>query len=353
MEMVFIPMNLAKAEDTWAAARFCGRDLAWLIILPFWGRLAEGEGVGKCCISSEMEENICIHRYFIRDEERASSSQPDEDEAMVKTLEMGRVALVVNDLQKVSDWYQSDVGLHLLSADGEVARLGVGDQTLIELRQDKGARRRSPREAGLFHTAFLLPERADLGRWVLDASARRIAVEGLSDHDVSEAVYLSDPEGNGVEIYIDRPESAWKRGPNGAVHMTSEALDVQSLAASGMGGTWRGVPEGTKVGHVHLQVGDTALAEKFYKDDMGLTLTCRYPGGLFYAADGYHHHIATNMWNSRGAGMRDFPSTGLIGVEMKVSPQRLAELKAQFAVTAEGEFTLADPWGTPLAISVI
>ena len=272
---------------------------------------------------------------------------------MVKTLELGRVALVVNDLQKVADWYQRDVGLHLLSQDGEVARLGVGDQVLLELRQDKKARRRSAREAGLFHTAFLLPERGDLGRWIMDASARRIAVEGASDHDVSEAVYLSDPEGNGVEIYVDRPEEQWQRGPDGTVHMTSEAMDIAGVVAAAGGTKWRGVPQGTSVGHVHLQVGELPAAEKFYSDDLGLTLTCRYPGGLFYGADGYHHHIATNVWNSRGAGPRSFPSTGLIGLEMKVSAERKAELKQKFAVTAEGDFTLADPWGTPLAISLI
>ena len=273
---------------------------------------------------------------------------------MVKTLEIGRVALSVNDLGKVADWYQSHVGLHLLSREGEVARLGVGDEVLVELRQDKKARRRSPREAGLFHTAFLLPERADLGRWVIDASHRRLEVEGLSDHHVSEAIYLSDPEGTGVEIYVDRPESEWKRGPKGKVQMTSEALDVQDLAASGLAGKWHGVPEGTKVGHVHLQVGDVARAEAFYRDGLGLDLTCSYPGAAFFAADGYHHHLAANIWNSRGAGPRDFPSTGLVGVEVKLAPERLAALKTGFGIAAEGnEFTLADPWGTPLALSLI
>src|SRR5690606_38497544 len=128
----------------------------------------------------------------------------------------------------VGAWYEHAVGLHLLSRDGETARYGVGQETLLELRRDKAARRRSHQEAGLFHSAFLLPKRADLGRWVMHASQSRLAVTGVADHLVSEAVYLNDPEGNGVEIYTDRPANEWT-WKDGKVAMSSDPLDVEGL----------------------------------------------------------------------------------------------------------------------------
>ncbi|MCL2429951.1 MAG: VOC family protein, partial [Alphaproteobacteria bacterium] len=143
---------------------------------------------------------------------------------------MGRVALTVNDLGGVRAFYERIVGLHLLRQDGETALLGAGSDVLLELRRDSAARRRSPREAGLFHTAFLLPTRPDLGRWIKQAAATRAPVVGASDHAVSEAIYLSDPEGNGVEVYADRPASAW-RWKDGVVEMPSNPLDVSDLIA--------------------------------------------------------------------------------------------------------------------------
>lgn len=259
-------------------------------------------------------------------------------------LSMGRVALVVNDLDGVRGFYERAVGLHLLSQDGEVARLGVGDEVLLELRRDPLARRRGPREAGLFHTAFLLPKREDLGRWVRHAMDQRIAVEGASDHLVSEAVYLSDPEGNGIEIYADRPRDQWVWS-KGRVEMSTDPLDVQSLLDVAKT-PWQGVEKGTVIGHVHLQVGAIPEAEAFYSGVMGLDVTAHYAGGSFFAADGYHHHIATNIWNSRGAGMRQFPSTGLAEVEVLLDPARAAQIRAK----AGGEAALVDPWGTPISL---
>lgn len=259
-------------------------------------------------------------------------------------LSMGRVALVVNDLEGVRAYYERAVGLHLLSQDGEVARLGVGNEVLLELRRDRQARRRGPREAGLFHTAFLLPKREDLGAWVRHAIDTRIGVDGVSDHLVSEAIYLTDPEGNGIEIYTDRPRDQWQWS-KGKVAMATDPLDVQALMDVAKR-PWRGVEEGTTVGHVHLQVGTIPEAEAFYSGVMGLDVTAHYPGGSFFAADGYHHHIATNIWNSRGAGMRKFPSTGLAEVEVRLDPTRAAQIKAK----SGGEAVLLDPWGTPISL---
>ncbi|UZX45305.1 VOC family protein (plasmid) [Agrobacterium sp. 13-2099-1-2] len=276
----------------------------------------------------------------------------DQDSAAATRLSMGRVALTVNDLDRVSDFYQRSVGLHLLRRDGATAELGAGDETLLELRHDASARRRSPRDAGLFHTAFLLPSRPDLARWTRNAMETRSPVVGASDHSVSEAIYLSDPEGNGVEIYADRPASAWK-WQGGLVDMPSDPLDVENLLADANDETWNGFPVGSKIGHVHLQVGAIAPAEEFYAAVLGLDITSRYPGGTFYAADGYHHHIATNIWNSRGAPVRSEPATGLAEIRIELGLERLAAAKARSTQSAANDdegFLIRDPWGTAIVL---
>jgi catechol 2,3-dioxygenase len=268
---------------------------------------------------------------------------------------IGKVTLTVNDLDRVSGFYQEAVGLHLLRNDASTAELGVDGKTLLELRRDTTARRRSPREAGLFHTAFLLPSRADLGRWIKHAMKTRPPVVGASDHGVSEALYLSDPEGNGVEIYSDRPVLSWQ-WKDGLVNMPSDPLDIDAVVATSGGGEWKGFPEGSAVGHVHLQVGATPAAETFYSTVLGFTVTSRYPGGTFYGADGYHHHLATNIWNSRGAGARSYPSTGLANIEIVASRDFLAAASAKSTgagiSTAEPPMalTMSDPWGTEISI---
>lgn len=266
---------------------------------------------------------------------------------------MGRVALTVNDLDAVRAFYESAVGLHLLRSDATSAELGVGGDILLELRADRTARRGSPREAGLFHTAFLLPSRRDLGRWLKHAAGAGVPLVGAADHSVSEALYLSDPEGNGVEIYSDRPLLEW-RWQNGQVYMPSEHLDRRALIAASGDEAWQGFPPGSKIGHVHLQVGAIAPAEAFYGDVLGLDITCRYPGGTFYAANGYHHHIATNIWNSRGAGPRSYPATGLAEVEIRLGAARLAATGGRAKASKTGpaaNLMLADPWGTAIALA--
>jgi len=268
-------------------------------------------------------------------------------------LSMGRAALTVNDIDTVGAFYQQQVGLHLLGHDGETMRLGAGDRTLLELRSDKTARRRSPREAGLFHTAFLLPSRADLGRYLISALQGGTRIAGAQDHGVSEAIYLQDPEGSGIEIYSDRPADSWIW--NGKeVEMPSDPLDARSLVEAGRDGAWTGFPTGSAVGHMHLQVGAIPAAEAFYKGVLGLGITSYYPGGTFYAADGYHHHVATNIWNSRGAPSREFPSTGLAEMEIVIDAARAEAIRSRAGLPAgAGAFTLSDPWGTPVAITPV
>jgi catechol 2,3-dioxygenase len=240
------------------------------------------------------------------------------------------VALKVRDLPAMAAFYETALGLAPMGGDGEIRRLGAGEQVLLELRGDRAATPRDPRQAGLFHTAFLLPERADLGSWLRHVAETGIRLTGASDHGVSEAIYLDDPEGNGIEVYWDRPPSEWVRQGD-RIQMYTRRLDLNDLAAAAEQG-WLGAPEDSTVGHVHLQIGDLARGADFFRGDLGLTRTFDGPGGAWYGWDGYHHHLAGNVWNSQGAGSRDPAMTGLAEVVL-ADPGRAGA-------------TLTDPWGT-------
>ncbi|WP_199258693.1 VOC family protein [Paracoccus binzhouensis] len=253
-------------------------------------------------------------------------------------IQIGRVALIVKDLEKVGDFYHSAIGLDRLSGSGEELVLGAGGRPLLELRRDRAARHR-PREAGLFHTAFLLPDRKALGRWLRHAADRRIGLDGASDHLVSEALYLRDPEGNGIEIYADRPRSAWQTDGR-QVRMDTVALNLQSLLDAA-DAPWTGAPEGSVIGHVHLQVGNVAEAEAFYMNRLGMDRSAHMSGASFFATGGYHHHLAGNIWNSRGAGPRSADAAGLAEVVLAADADALAAL---------GQAAFSDPWGTRLRV---
>jgi len=271
-------------------------------------------------------------------------------------LRIGRIRLRVRDLDKVSDFYQRVIGLTVLGQNAGLVTLGAGTVPLLELLADPTATPRNPREAGLFHTAFLLPDRADLGRWLAHAVRLGVRLEGASDHIVSEALYLADPEGNGIEVYADRPLSHW-RDAAGQIRMATEPLDIPDLLGAGTG-DWAGFPADGTIGHVHLQVGDTGTADAFYRDILGFGIASRYPGASFYGSGGYHHHLAGNIWNSRRAGPRPEGAAGLEAVEIiprdpAVRDAILARAKAAAkTVTADGEASvLRDPWGTAIALA--
>ena len=283
------------------------------------------------------------------------TQNPDMFDLAAAPLRIGRISLKVRDLDRVAGFYQETLGLNRLDEGQGRVTLGTRSAPLLDLAGDPDLAPRDPRSAGLFHTAFLLPSRADLARWLSHAIERRIPLQGVSDHIVSEAIYLADPEGNGIEVYADRPPSRW-RGEDGAIHMATEALDARGLLAEAGGRAWAGFPEGGTIGHVHLQVGDTAEAERFYGDVLGFDLASRYPGASFFGSGGYHHQLAGNIWNSRGAGARADRATGLDRIEIVVREpaERDAILarasKAGAAVATEGGVpTLRDPWGTRLA----
>lgn len=258
-------------------------------------------------------------------------------------IEIAQVALTVRDLDGMSAFYHALLGLEPLESGADRVLLGAGDRALLDLRQDRGAKPADPRQAGLFHTAFLMPSRAALARWLVHAATSKVRLQGASDHLVSEAIYLADPEGNGIEVYADRPRDRW-HAPDGTLRMATERLDLNALA-SAADGPWTGAPEGLVVGHVHLQVGDVPQAEAFYAGVLGLPVMARYPGAAFYGSGGYHHHIATNVWNSRGAGSRPRPATGLAELVLAADPSELATVEGR-----SGARRLQDPWGTEVVL---
>ncbi|MBA3909768.1 MAG: glyoxalase [Rhodobacter sp.] len=258
-------------------------------------------------------------------------------------VEISHVALTVHDLEGMARFYTEALGLNELSASTGARRLGADGHTLVELREDRAARQATGREAGLFHTAFLMPDRPALARWLRHATDGGLQLQGASDHFVSEALYLADPEGNGIEVYADRPRAAW-RAPDGSLRMGTERLDLNALVKAA-DAPWIGAPEGMVVGHVHLQVGDVPQAEAFYTSTLGLPVMARYPGAAFYGSGGYHHHIATNVWNSRGAEVRSYPSTGLAELALAVDAEARAAILA-----AGGADRMSDPWGTVVSL---
>lgn len=258
-------------------------------------------------------------------------------------IEIAHVVLTVQDLAGVSTFYGNLLGLSPLVEDGGRVVLGAGDTPLLDLRQDRAARRFDPREAGLFHTAFLMPSRPALGRWLRHATKAGARLQGASDHLVSEAIYLADPEGNGIEVYADRPRDRWY-GPDGTVQMATERLDLNAVAQAA-DGPWAGAPEGLVVGHVHLQVGALPEAEAFYAGVLGLPVMARYPGAAFYGSGDYHHHVATNVWNSRGAGPRSQPATGLAELALAATPAEIAVIEGR-----GGSRRMQDPWGITITL---
>ncbi|MBX4891906.1 VOC family protein [Rhizobium bangladeshense] len=278
--------------------------------------------------------------------------------ALTRPAYIDQAHLVVTDLGLVSGFYQSMLGLKVIeeTASGEV--LGVGALPLLTLTTAGNAATAPRNAAGLFHTAFLMPNRNELARWLRHAAHNNVALDGASDHLVSEAIYLSDPEGNGIEIYADRPHEEWKFHQDGMVEMATQRLDLQALYNSAPDDRWEGMAEGTAIGHLHLQVGDIPQADAFYRDVLGLKLMARYPGASFFATGGYHHHLAANNWNSRGATARTDNMTGLSDYRIRFNDKaaldaavsRLDALEVKSEKRDGGVF-LRDPWGIGLTLS--
>lgn len=272
-------------------------------------------------------------------------------------MRIGTVRLKVRDLERVSAFYQVVLGLSPVEVEDRCITLGNGARPLLKLEGDPALVPNNRRQAGLFHTAFLMPTRADLALWLAHATTAHVPLQGASDHNVSEAIYLADPEDNGIEVYADRPLSHW-RGPKGEIRMSTDPLDVQQLLKSADGAAWAGFPGGGTIGHVHLQVGDTEVADGFYRNVLGFDITARYPGASFYGTGGYHHQLAGNVWNSRRAGPRPQDMAGLAGFGLVLRDAAVRDAIAarleSAGVPAErvaDTTTLCDPWGAVITLN--
>jgi len=216
----------------------------------------------------------------------------------MNSLQLTSIHLRVPDLAHSVDFYSNQLGFAVAQRTATRATLAVtpGAPAILALTEDRAAHP-APREAaGLFHAALLLPSRAALGSWLRFAADRGVAFDGFSDHGVSEAIYFGDPDGNGLEFYVDRPPAAWPFAPNGELAMVTRPLDVPSLLTTAAPPTATPLT-GARWGHLHLRVTDLDRSEKFYRGALGVAVTQgSYAGARFLAADGYHHHLGLNIW---------------------------------------------------------
>jgi catechol 2,3-dioxygenase len=279
---------------------------------------------------------------------------------------IGLVALTVADLERGRRFYEEVLGFQLIDRSERQIWLGAADmagqteeptmkkQPLLLLIEQAEAPRPPSWSTGLYHFAILVPSRPALARSLAQLAASRYPLGGYADHLVSEALYLSDPEGNGIEIYRDRPRETW-RWQSGQVAMATDPIDVRAMLTEGRAELerqpWRGLPAGTTIGHVHLRVADLRQAEHFYHQLLGFAITARMPGALFVSAGGYHHHLGLNTWESQGAPP---PSEGSLGLHLfsielpaqqdveRIS-ERLEQARWPF-VSHKETIAVRDPW---------
>jgi len=272
---------------------------------------------------------------------------------------IGAVRLQVSDLDRSIDYYTKVLGLRELTRSNGTTSLGAhgDDRALIELVERPGARP-VPRRGllGLYHFAVLLPDRPSLGRFI--GHLLELGVHaGMSDHLVSEALYLTDPDGLGIEVYADRPRDTWEVVDK-QITLTTKPLDVQSVVQASEGVPWSGAPEGTKVGHVHFHVGDIDQAAAFYHRGLGLDkMVWSYPGALFMSAGGYHHHVGVNTW-AAGAPVATDNDARLLNWELLLPDDesvkaavKSLESEGFMAELGESGPVTRDPWGIALRLT--
>jgi catechol 2,3-dioxygenase len=289
---------------------------------------------------------------------------PPELPPIDPALRIGSVALAVSDLSRSTDFYERALGLPLISRDSTGALLGPdAEHPLLALTELTDPTPAPPGSTGLFHVAYLHPSHAALAatvRRVLDA---RWPFDGASDHGVSEALYLSDPDGLGIELYVDRPRELWDRPADGhGVKMVTLPLDLDDLMSQGEPAATVTMPSDSIIGHVHLKVDDVPHAVSFYRDALGFEEQARIPSAGFLSAGGYHHHVGLNSWQSQGGQPAPDSAPGLRSVEFELSgaeslqalAERFAEAGAESggnsspASDADGRLALRDPNGHAL-----
>ena len=277
------------------------------------------------------------------------------------TLRLGAVHLTVSQLDRSLAFYEHALGLQLHDRDGEVATLGAGGEDLLVLVEEAGA---APggRHAGLYHFALLFPTRQELARAILRLASTQTRIEGASDHGVSEAIYLRDPDDNGIELYADRPRAAWPppRTPGERVEMYTIALDMKELMRSVEGEKPRDqAGPGLVMGHVHLHAGDVERALGFYRDVLGFEVMARLPSAAFVSDGGYHHHLGVNVWLGRDVKPLPSNTAGLRHWTVRLATRdELAAVRARVdhaglsAHAHDSGFLVRDPWETAVVFSL-
>jgi catechol 2,3-dioxygenase len=275
---------------------------------------------------------------------------------------LGPVRLQVADLERSLAFYREVLGLRVLERADARAVLAAQDSpgTLVELSERRGARPAGSGLLGLYHFAILLPERPSLGRLVRHLSSAGVR-PGAADHRVSEALYLSDPDGLGIEVYADRPRSSWQRVGR-ELMLATDPLAVEDLVRSAGDTPWLGMPAGTRIGHVHLHVGDLDQATSFFAEALGFDrITWSYPGALFLGAGGYHHHVGTNTWAGSGARRPGGDDARLLEWTIEVPDHgtitalasSLAHAGHPVERPSDGELVTHDPWGTAVRVRAV
>ena len=274
---------------------------------------------------------------------------------------LGAVRLQVADLTRSLPFYENTLGLRVVERSTTRASLAAhGDaRVLVELEERVGVRPAGNGLLGIYHFAILLPDRPSLGRFVRHLADTGVRA-GAGDHLVSEAFYLTDPDGIGIEIYADRPRESWQRMGR-ELMISTDPVDIAGLVAAAGDAPWNGMPAGTVIGHVHLHVGDLAQGADFYSEALGFDrMTWRYPGALFLGAGGYHHHLGTNMWAGSNARPPAEGNARLLEWIIEVPTARDVAEIAQSLTTAghpveqntPAEARTRDPWGTQILIRV-
>lgn len=284
-------------------------------------------------------------------------------ESIAPATQLGYLELTVADLERSVTYYTGAVGLAVLDRKPTEATLGAGGQALLILREQRGAApwpRGGRSYTGLYHFALLLPTRQALGAWLRHWLTLGLPLPGQADHLVSEACYLEDPDGHGIEVYRDRPRSEW-RWDRGQVRMASDPIDIRGLLNEAPDGasTWSGVPAATTLGHIHLQVGDLERTSRFYREILGFDVMATMPSARFLAAGGYHHHIGMNVWHSQGASSAPGDVARLLAYTVDLpSAAALEQLRSRLergtasTTSPEGTLSTTDPAGNRIRFRV-
>jgi catechol 2,3-dioxygenase len=277
------------------------------------------------------------------------------------TLRLGPVHLTVSNLDRSIQWYETALGLqlHRQDPDHAIAELGDGDAVTLVLREDRAARP-AGRHAGLYHYALLYPSREELARALVRLIAQRTPIQGASDHGTHEAIYLPDPDGNGIELAADRPREQWPTPEEEFGRGGPLPLDVENLLASVEGEPLaERVGPGLRMGHLHLHVGSIEEGLAFYRDVIGFDVWALIPTAAFVSAGGYHHHLGFNVWRGQGVPPAPDHTVGLRHWTVRLdTPDEVAQVRARVEAAGheieayENGFLVRDPWGIALVIEV-